>query len=213
MKTIAKLIPFSLFCLLALSACAQNTNEAGIGTSSPQSAVSPETGKTAQKKPDCNMLKINNNQKSCDSDVQEIISRSLLSEIEETFDSDRCTTLPEVMVSDCEKWIKSTGVTGPVSEKDLASFRAAMNLAVSEPKEGVAVQIQTPTYDKTKCSALKAPGYKAYCEQQLDSRIDDELLLTIMNGSKVSRCDELKNEEIKNRCKRFFGVEIKTVSP
>jgi hypothetical protein len=210
MKKIIKFIPFFLSILLILSACALGGTGKEAEKIAPvgQTEVTSEGINQTQKIVACNMLKSKDNQDKCNSQAQDMISRFLLSEIQNTFDVSRCKILPEELISDCENNINNTGVTGPVSDEDLAAYESAINPYSSQPEEETTqVQPTSPTYDKTKCAVLKAPGFKAYCEKQLDIRSDSDLLPSIIRERKIEKCDELKTEEVKRQCENMLGVQ------
>lgn len=168
------------------------------GDKAPQTAMQSRYGQTMK----CDLLKGANARQACETQTQDMIGMMLESEIINSFDVSRCKIFTEQMASECEKRIADTGVKGPVSEEEQALFNQAMQpIMPTEPMEGPMVL----TYDSAKCGELKADGYKAYCEKMVLQRMDQEKLMDIVSSGELKRCDELKDNSMKEQCKMLLA--------
>ncbi|RLA00112.1 MAG: hypothetical protein DRQ47_09975 [Gammaproteobacteria bacterium] len=161
----------------------------------------------------CDMLKNSENRQNCETQINDMIGMILQEEITSSFDLKRCKELPSDIAERCESRLTESGVQGPVSDADKVIFNEAMRGTfpdITEENGEGETPFLFPVYDVVKCSQLKTPGYKAYCEKLITEQIEQDILEQIMQSDDASRCDELNSEDMITNCKQFFGVDIAT---
>jgi len=147
----------------------------------------------------CRMLENSDREEECNEQSNDVAAQALEDEILDTFDSARCGKLPENMAEDCKDSIEQSGVQGPVSAEELEIFDAAMEYITPEEGRGGG-------YSIVKCSLLTTPGFQTYCEAMVNELIDEDVLDEIVDSGDSTRCNELKTEEINNRCLIEFNL-------
>jgi len=161
------------------------------------------------------MFKIQGAEEGCLEEVNSFIEEMLSDEIVLTFDLARCDELGINEAGDCKSKIERTGVVGPISTQEILALEQVMTETEPEYQEneetGEEFLIKEGGYDINKCAGLTTSGLKKYCEEQLNELIQEDILDEIIDSEDSSRCDELKIERLKNKCKEEF--EIYTEEP
>jgi hypothetical protein len=235
METLKKLLPLPAIALLVLAACTNPltqeptaqaptpaptpgqeavTDEAQPAEQPPIPADIPETTQVPESRfgtnLKCSDLEVTEHRQDCDQQVNDLIGNMLESEIINTFDLKRCKDLPDDIALTCEVQLADTGVQGPISNKELATYREAVRGTLPDPDE-LGEALPVPEYDISKCSRLTTSGYKAYCEAQVNARIEQNKLDEIIQSGDSNRCSELAGEDNITQCKLFFGIEVPVV--
>ena len=158
---------------------------------------------------DCNSLKVAENRANCERQVADLIGSFLQSEIMESFDIKRCIELPENLADSCTERLNATNVHGPVTVEEMLVFAEIMRGDSPTAEEDKSSKLMGgEVFDKIKCMELKTPGYKEYCEAQINVRMDSQLLDDVMRLGDSARCDEIKTESFQIMCKHFFEPTV-----
>lgn len=218
MKSSIKYLFISLIAVALLAGCTnplaglnktdKNISEVVIVEDSGMSEMEEMEAEEPMKDYSCDMLTSESGKVNCTQMINDMIAEELSNEISRTFDIKRCDELDGYRVENCKSRIENTGVTGPVSEDEIQDYQNAMNMTYPEltGEEDEEMEGGVGYYELTKCAALKAPGYKVYCEKRLGERIDEEKLWKIIEGGDVSECDTLTSGDMREMCKMEFGV-------
>lgn len=211
MKNI-KLIPVALLSLLTLSACATSLpqNAPKDTVTIEQTAVIQDAESTVMLSRygtgmNCELLKAEGAVDACKSQMNEMIGNMFESEIMSSFDVDRCKELPGDLGVSCQSRLEESGVKGPVSKAEADKFQEILRGSFPEPKEGEVMVQRYPNYDVKQCIELKTPGYQAYCEKQVNERVESNLMDEIFLSKDVSRCEELKDAQRQETCKLLMA--------
>ncbi|MBN2307270.1 hypothetical protein JXD20_04765 [Candidatus Peregrinibacteria bacterium] len=221
MNNFRKFLPLLVLALMVLAACAKEQMGQEVKTMvqvQPATEAATDDADTEEMVREsrygmglkCSMLKNTQTQQECEVELNDVIGSMLSSEIVSTFDAKRCKELAPAVAADCESKIAAMGVQGPVSEEERAMFAEAIK-PVRPEAAGPDAEEAESIYDKTKCAELKTPGYQAYCEKTIDSRMDQDKLGSIVESDNVSRCDELVTESLREDCRAYFGIEPEEV--
>lgn len=222
MKNLKKFLPLLVLALLILAACtnplSKKTSEIQVDTGATEQPIITDEPASVEisdsmfsSNMQCDMLKNSENRQDCEIQINDMIGMMLEHEITSNFDVKRCKELPASIAEICKGHLDESGVQGPVPDAELAMFRAAMRGTspdITEENGEGETPFLFPVYDVVKCSQLKTPGYKAYCEKFVIERIEQGTLEQIIESGDANRCDELDSENYKMECKLFFGVDI-----
>lgn len=202
------LLSISIFAFVALSACSTSSlQDSAVNTEDRiDSKVDVSEESPYGEDMDCNMLKDSHSVQECKLQVNNLIGSFLETEILSTFDTARCTELPESLAQSCKNNLEQTGVEGPVSKAELDRFQEIIRGTFPEPMEGENSMPMFPTYNPELCAELKTSGYKSYCERQLKERMQRDLLDEIIQSGDVSRCEELTEEKKIEICKMTLDL-------
>ena len=218
MRNLFKFLPVALISLFVLGACAVPEDSATVTpgqreqaqTQEQEQAVDPMASRYAANLK-CDMLKDANNKQNCERQLNEVIGSMLESEIYSTFDASRCKELGGQMAQSCETRLNEMGVKGPVSAEELALFNEIMRGERSD--EPGSSPFEMVTYDDKKCDGLKTDGFKAFCVKMIEQRRDQMKFEEVISSGDQKRCEEFKDENRKNECLMFFGVDVRPVPP
>lgn len=162
----------------------------------------------------------------CERELTDRVVQILLNNATSSYDVTACSKLPAFYAEQCKNQIEATGIKGLVSDEERKVFAEAIRpiYPVAELPEGVEAEELPPeflvsdpeaevAYDKSKCSALTTPGYKEYCEKQVQDRIDQQRLFSITRGDDVGKCDEIEEESLREACRFSFGIFPEPADP
>lgn len=225
MKNLNKILPLGFVSMLLLAACTNpfsktDTTKPVIVPSSTDVVTAVEVVENAEGGAEvnaetfvptsrygtslkCSQLKSPGGREECEMQMNDVVGNMLEREIVATFDIGRCKELPGEAGESCKTRLSETGVTGPVSDEEIALFQEIAGGIFPEVKEGEEPP-RYPTYNKARCAELKASGYQAYCEKKITERMERNLFDEIIQSEQSSRCEELTDEQMKNDCKNIF---------
>jgi len=135
----------------------------------------------------CKDLKYIENQDACYANLESYVEMFLNQEIQESFDIKRCDELSQVYAQNCKDYIINSGVEGPLTREATAAFIDAVSYK-----------------DNTKCLTLLSQALIDFCKQKHIERDESSKIMEIIRDGDLSKCDELKTENMKEICKMYF---------
>jgi len=150
----------------------------------------------------CDNLIHEENQKTCHEQTEKLISSYYSQEILDYFDSGRCAELTPDSVQNCQDMISQTGVKGPITSEEKSLLDK--NLQLDET---------TQKFDLKECAGMKTPGLQAYCQKQVQVKIDEWTLEEAYKNKDKTMCQSIISEESKNRCEALVDNLEKNPTP
>lgn len=194
MQNAVKILSLGLIATVVLTACSNplskkvEENEMGVGRVKTEVVVAEVVEPAYGSKMECGRLKTEKGRQGCELQVNEMIGHMLRQEIVNTFDVGRCSELPDEVAKSCKKSLTETGVQGPVPAEEMAMFED-----ISRGRSGV------------QCADLKTPGYKAYCDREMNERSQRNLFNEIVISEDSGRCSELSDASFREQCSTYFN--------
>lgn len=143
----------------------------------------------------------------CLNEVDEIIAKSIESEIRTTFNVSRCAELSEYSAQACKDFIEASGVKQAISYEDSVHLNKILYAPMQEQTSEGQEFAEEAYWDVEACNSVAGP-VQSYCRQLIQTRIENDKLDAILEAGDSTGCDTLVIDEVKKACQQSFEIFV-----
>jgi len=182
--------------LFVLSACQQTDSLSEVD-------FDASAGELSEKPILCSQVQNPDLRTQCEQRISTVAGQILTQEVMMTFDLERCGELPHEKVESCKTQLQASHVQGPIALSESEALSQALQKIPRENTEGMSPEEAAEVamvYDPQTCENLSAEkGLKAYCEGEIEKRIEMEQLKIMLRSNQLD-CESFQVVQVRQEC-------------